>query len=413
MQTRIRPDLLETPEGQRAGRILRNCVHCGFCTATCPTYRILGDELDSPRGRIYLIKQVLEGGPVSATTQGHLDRCLTCRSCETTCPSGVEYGHLVDIGRQLVEQQVRRPGKERLLRWFLMRLLPYPSRLAPLLRTGQFLRPVLPKALRLAIPENMSTDSCARATTSHHARRMLILEGCVQSLISTGTNQAARRVFDRLGIELISAPEAGCCGAISHHLNAPGETKAQIRRNIDAWWPKVEVGIEAIVMTASGCGAIVREYGDLLRDDPDYADKARQISSLTRDASEVLYAVLKDVDTEGLFTKGKRPGVAFHNPCSLQHGQGVTGIVDAMLEQAGYPLRPVADAHLCCGSAGTYSLLQPKIANRLRSDKLRALENGQPEIIATANVGCQHHLAAESSVPVVHWLELIDRATAK
>jgi len=410
MQTRIRPDLLATAEGQRADRILRNCVHCGFCTATCPTYRLLGDELDSPRGRIYLIKQVLEGESVSATTQGHLDRCLTCRSCETTCPSGVEYGHLVDIGRQLVEQQVKRPVKERLLRWFLRQLLPYPSRLAPLLKTGRMLRPILPKGLRSLIPMKMPADTRAADASTHHSRRMLILEGCVQSLISTGTNQAARQVFGRLGIELIAAPEAGCCGALSHHLNAPEEARTQIRRNIDAWWPEVEAGIEAIVMTASGCGSVVREYGDLLRDDPNYAEKAFRISELTRDASEILSAELKDIDTEGLFTKGERPAVAFHNPCSLQHGQGITGIVEAMLKQAGYPLRPVADAHICCGSAGTYSILQPEIADRLRTDKLRALEAGRPEIIATANVGCQHHLATESSVPVTHWIELIEQA---
>jgi len=410
MQTRIKPELLATPEGRRADKILRNCVHCGFCTATCPTYRILGDELDGPRGRIYLIKQVLEGGPVSTTTQSHLDRCLTCRSCETTCPSGVEYGHLVDIGRQVVEQQVGRPPRERLLRWGLRRLLPYPSRLAPLLRTGQLLRPVLPQSLRSMIPANMPADARGSVVPARHARRMLILEGCVQSLIATGTNRAAQRVFDRLGIELIAAPEAGCCGAINHHLNAPDEAKALIRKNIDAWWPDVDAGIEAIVMTASGCGSMVREYGDLLRDDPDYADKARRISDLTQDASEILHTTLQEVDANALFSNGERQAVAFHNPCSLQHGQGVTGLVEAMLERAGYTMRPVADAHLCCGSAGTYSLLQKDIADRLREDKLTALEAGQPDSIATANVGCQHHLAAGTSVPVVHWLELIDRA---
>ncbi|MBI1194557.1 MAG: glycolate oxidase subunit GlcF [Gammaproteobacteria bacterium] len=409
MQTRIQADLLATPEGQRANRILRNCVHCGFCTATCPTYRLLGDELDSPRGRIYLIKQVLEGGEVSATTQGHLDRCLTCRSCETTCPSGVEYGHLVDIGRGLVERRVGRPAKERLVRWLLRVLLPYPERLRPLLRTGQFLRPLLPKALRSRIPIELSRNSDSAIAPRRHARRMLMLEGCVQSLIASGTNRSAQRIFDRLGIELVVAPEAGCCGAVSHHLNAPADAKAQIRRNIDAWWPEVQTGAEAIVMTASGCGAMVRDWGDLLRDDPDYADKAARISAMTRDAGEILHGELAGTEKD-LFATGERPSVAFQNPCSLQHGQGVKGVIEDLLDRAGYPLRPVADAHLCCGSAGTYSLLQRDIADRLRDDKLRALQAGHPDVIATANLGCQHHLAGATAAPVVHWLELIERA---
>lgn len=410
MQTRIQAEFLATPEGQRADRILRNCVHCGFCTATCPTYRLLGDELDSPRGRIYLIKQVLEGNEVSATTQGHLDRCLTCRSCETTCPSGVEYGHLVDIGRALVERRVGRPIKERLLRWLLRQLLPYPERLRPLLRTGRFLRPFLPETLRRRIPLEPSRKNAAPHAVGRHARRMLTLDGCVQSLISSGTNRTAQRIFDRLGIELVTAPGAGCCGAISHHLNASADARAQIRSNIDAWWPEVQKGVEAIVMTASGCGAMVRDWGDLLRDGPDYADKAARISAMTRDASEILHGELTGTGLR--FTAAERPSVAFQNPCSLQHGQGVKGVVEALLERAGYPLCPVADGHLCCGSAGTYSLLQKEIADRLRADKLRALEAGRPEVIATANVGCHHHLAGATETPIVHWLELIERALA-
>jgi glycolate oxidase iron-sulfur subunit len=403
MQTRINREFLDTPQGRQADDILRSCVHCGFCTATCPTYQLLGDELDGPRGRIYLIKQLLEGEPVSARTQQHLDRCLTCRACETTCPSGVRYGRLVDIGRELVEQRVRRPRFESLKRYLLRKLLPHPSRLAPLLNTGRLLRPLLPRPLRDKVPPTQTPGARPSRT---HARRMLLLEGCVQSLATPATNAAATRVFDRLGVELVSAPGAGCCGAVSHHLAAAQEGTDFMRRNIDAWWPYIEQGAEALVMTASGCGVLVKEYGELLAGDGAYADKARRISELTRDISEVLQA-------EALSDLSFRPPVdriAFHSPCTLQHGQQLNGVVESILETAGFTLTRVADSHLCCGSAGTYSILQPGLSQQLLGDKLATLQAGQPDAIATANVGCQLHLASRSDRPVSHWIELLDAA---
>ena len=405
MQTRLSSEFIDTPEGREADSILRACVHCGFCTATCPTYQLLGNELDGPRGRIYLIKQMLEGEPVSDKTRLHLDRCLTCRACETTCPSGVRYARLADIGREIAEQKVPRGGLDGLGRLLLRKLIPYPRRFAPLLRAGQWLRPLLPRALRNKVP---AVQQPGAWPSQAHARRMLVLAGCVQSVGTPATNAACARVLDRLGISLVEAGGAGCCGAVSHHLSAPQEARAFMRRNIDAWWPHIEQGAEAIVITASGCGALVKEYGDLLQHDADYADKARRVSAMTKDISEVLDA--------GKLPQGRPPAgqrkVAFHNPCTLQHAQQLQGVVEPLLERAGYRLTEVADAHLCCGSAGTYSILQPALSKQLLGRKLEALQGDAPDIIATANIGCQLHLAGASRVPVRHWIELLDEALA-
>ncbi len=405
MQTRLSSEFIDTPEGEEADSILRACVHCGFCTATCPTYQLLGDELDGPRGRIYLIKQLLEGEPASARTRLHLDRCLTCRACETTCPSGVRYGRLADIGREIVERKVPRRGPAALQRYLLRKLLPWPRRFGPLLRVGQWLRPLLPRVLRNKIPARQHAGAWP---CSPQARRMLVLAGCVQSVATPDTNAAAARVLARLGIRLEVASGAVCCGAVSHHLAASEEGLAFMRRNIDAWWPYIEGGVDAIVITASGCGALVKEYGLLLRHDARYADKAQRVSALAKDLSEVLLAEQLPA-LDGRFVQRK---VAFHSPCTLQHGQQLNGVVESILSRVGFQLTPVSDAHLCCGSAGTYSILQPALAGRLRENKLDALQRGAPELIVTANVGCQLHLAGAAGVPVQHWIELLDAALA-
>ena len=403
MQTSILEDILKTPEGQEAEAILRNCVHCGFCTATCPTYQLLGDELDGPRGRIYLIKQALEGRPVSHRTQQHLDRCLSCRSCETTCPSGVSYGRLLDIGRAEVERRVSRSLVERTVRWGLRQVLPYAGRFGPLLRVGQGFRPLLPAAVKNKVPARRTAR--ARPATLH-PRRMLILEGCAQSSATPATNAAAARVLDRLGVSLVSPGSQGCCGAVSHHLSATRESLDFARRNLDAWWPHIEAGAEAIIVSASGCGVMVKEYGELLRQDPDYRDKAMRASQLARDLCEIVAA--EDLSPLRPDTRGKR--VAFHSPCSLQHGQKLAGVTESVLERLGFELTHVSDAHLCCGSAGTYSILQQGLSQQLLGNKLASLQQDRPDLIATANIGCQLHLESQSSVPVRHWIELLDEA---
>ena len=401
MQTQIIPELLATAAGREADGILRACVHCGFCTATCPTYQLLGDELDGPRGRIYQIKQVMEGQTPTRITQGHLDRCLTCRSCETTCPSGVRYGRLIDIGRHLVDQQVPRPWRERLLRRALVRVVPDPARFDALLRLARLVRPLLPAALAAKVPQARP----AGAWPAPQGRpRVLALAGCVQSVATPLTNAAAARILDRLGYDLILAPQAGCCGALAYHLDAREEGLAAMRRNIDAWWPEIERGCNAILVTASACAATVKDYGEILHDDPDYAERAARVSALARDPSEWLAAA----DLSPLGSPGRGRRIAFHAPCSLQHGQQIKGVAESVLTRLGFILTPVPDAHLCCGSAGTYSLTQPELSGQLRANKVAALESGTPELIATANIGCQLHLAAGSRLPVVHWLELLD-----
>ena len=401
MQTRLADFIRDTPDGRTADAILRKCVHCGFCTATCPTYQILGDELDGPRGRIYLVKQLLEGAPVTARTQIHLDRCLTCRACETTCPSGVRYGKLADIGRRLVEERVPRPLIERIKRKALLAVIPHRARFAPLLALGRLVRPLLPGALARRIPRS---EPAGRWPAPRHARRVLALGGCVQGAIAPGIDAAAARVLDRLGISYVPAPASGCCGAASHHLSAHDAARAMMRRNIDAWWPEIETGAEAIAITASACTAEVKEYAEHLEHDPAYARKAERVSSLARDLSEIVAAE----DCSGLAPVRSPRRVAFHSPCTLQHGQKLGGVVEGILERAGVELTAVNDAHLCCGSAGTYSILQPALSRELLARKLDNLEAHRPEAIATANIGCFAHLATAASVPVRHWIQLLD-----
>jgi glycolate oxidase iron-sulfur subunit len=403
MKTNIVPEFKQSTRGQEAESILRSCVHCGFCTATCPTYQELNDERDGPRGRIYLIKQLLEEGRVTEKTRTHMDRCLTCRSCETTCPSGVQYGRLLDIGRAIVEEKLERPPAQRLLRWGLRKVLPYPARFGPLLRLGQSVKPLLPAVLKAKLPPRRQASPWP---ASSHPRVMLALAGCAQPAAAPNTNAAAARVLDRLGISLVEAPRAGCCGAVSYHLSAHDEGLGFMRRNIDAWWPAIEAGAEAIVMTASGCGAMVQEYGHLLRHDPAYADKARRVSELTRDLGEVLLEEDLSVLAPSPAATGK---VAFHCPCTLQHAMKQSGVVEQVLEKAGVELAKTRDKHLCCGSAGTYSILQPDMSQKLLQNKLKALTVDNPQRIVTANIGCQLHLESKSDRPVQHWIELLDR----
>jgi glycolate oxidase iron-sulfur subunit len=404
MQTRLADWIKDTPQGVEADSILRKCVHCGFCLATCPTYNLLGDELDSPRGRIYLIKQMLEGAPVTSRTQLHLDRCLTCRACETTCPSGVEFGRLVDIGRDLVEEKVARKPGDRFRRWFLKATLPHRGLFGAGLALGRILRPLLPARLARKIPERRPAGSWPSA---RRARRMLVLGGCVQPAMAPAINAATARVLDRIGVSLIDAPRAGCCGAVTFHLNYQDDSLPFMKANIDAWWPHIEAGAEAIVITASGCATMVKEYGHLLQHDPAYAAKARRVSAMTRDVSEVI-ADEHAAIAQKLGAAPAAGAVAFHSPCSLQHGQKLAGVVEAILRDAGFTLTAVPDAHLCCGSAGTYSILKPGISRQLLRNKVRALESGAPERIATANIGCLAHIESGCRTPVHHWIELLD-----
>jgi glycolate oxidase iron-sulfur subunit len=405
MQTRLSTVFRDTPEGREADGILRKCVHCGFCTATCPTYQLLGDELDGPRGRIYLIKQILEGAEPARATQLHLDRCLTCRACETTCPSGVRYARLLEIGRHHVEQVVPRTLRERLLRRALLATVPRRSRFAALLALGRALRPLMPAGLRRSVP---ARRGAAAWPAPRHQRRMLVLTGCVQPAVAPDINAAAARVLDRLGVSLIEVDD-GCCGALAHHLAAEDAARARMKGNIDAWWPQIEKGVEALVVTASGCGAMVRDYGELLRDDPVYARKAARVSDLFRDISQVVAQELgRPGATLDLGSSARvEQRLAFHSPCTLQHGLKLRGIIEPLLERAGYSLTAVADGHLCCGSAGTYSLLQPAISRQLKANKLAALQANAPDVIVTANIGCLMHLASGTDRPVRHWIELL------
>jgi glycolate oxidase iron-sulfur subunit len=403
MQTNIVERYANTDYGREAEAILRKCVHCGFCTATCPTYQLLGDELDGPRGRIYQIKEILEGATPTASTQTHLDRCLTCRSCETTCPSGVDYGRLADIGRKIVEDEVGRSWIQTLIRKVLIVVIPNRQLFGFLMRMGQLFRPLMPNAIRRKIPQRVAPSVWP---TSSHTRTMVVLEACAQPSATPNVNAAAARVLDRLGIQLIAAKEAGCCGAVAHHLSDHDRSYDAVKRNIDAWWPLIEQGAEAIVITASGCGVMVKEYGHLLADDPLYAEKAQRVSDLAKDISEVL---VKE-DLGGLKVRGAKT-LAFHSPCTLQHGQKLNGLTERVLRELGFDLKPVADSHLCCGSAGTYSILQPDLSKRLLKNKVKALEATGAPTIATANVGCQLHLSTGANTPVKHWIELVDEVT--
>ncbi|WP_137919447.1 glycolate oxidase subunit GlcF [Hydrogenophaga sp. 2FB] len=407
MQTQLFPEYQQRADGRAAEAILRKCVHCGFCTATCPTYQLLGDELDGPRGRIYLMKQVLEGAEPTRKTQLHLDRCLTCRNCESTCPSGVDYGHLVDIGRQIVDEKVPRPAGEKALRWLLKEGLTSPL-FAPAMKLGQLVRPLLPGVLKDKVPVPRPAGALPVRT---HARRVLLLAGCVQPAMMPGIHNATARVLDAAGIQSVVAPAAGCCGAVKFHLNDQDGGKAQMRANIDAWWPLIEGGVEAIVMNASGCGVTVKEYGHILQDDPAYAAKAARVSGLTRDLSELLPELVPVLRPLLKQAPDAARVIAFHPPCTLQHGQQLKGGVERHLAELGFTVQVAQnEAHLCCGSAGTYSVLNPEIAHTLRDRKLGHLGELQPAVIASANIGCITHLQSGTDTPVRHWVEVLDEA---
>ena len=412
MQTTLSPEYKNTADGIAAEAILRKCVHCGFCNATCPTYQLLGDELDGPRGRIYLMKQVLEGAEPTRKTQLHLDRCLTCRNCETTCPSGVDYGHLVDIGRKLVDAKVPRPAPEKALRWALKEGLPSPL-FGPAMKIGQIVRNVLPASLKNKVPARQQAGAWP---TRVHGRKVLLLKGCVQPSMMPNIDRATARVLDAIGVQSVFAVSAGCCGAVKFHLNDQDGGKAHMRANIDAWWPHVEGQnkIEAILMNASGCGVTVKEYGHILQDDPTYAAKAKRISKLTKDLSEWLPELTEKLRDK---LKGNSPTeglTAFHPPCTLQHGQQLQGGVEKHLNALGFNIQTALnEAHLCCGSAGTYSVLNPDLAYQLRDRKLGNLATLQPKVIVSANIGCITHLQSGTATPVRHWVEVLDDALSK
>jgi glycolate oxidase iron-sulfur subunit len=412
METHLADFIRDTRAGREAEAILRMCVHCGFCTATCPTYQLLGDELDGPRGRIYLIKQVLEGAVPTEKTRLHLDRCLTCRSCESTCPSGVQYARLLDIGREIVEARVPRKGVDGLLRTALRAALPRPTLFGIAMKMGQLVRPLLPGALKAKVPPLTSAGTLPAAAPETLPRKMLALAGCAQPSMYPNINGATQRVLARLGIDLFEPAGAGCCGAVRLHLNDAEGARQDARRNIDAWWPHVAAGAEAIVITASGCGVQVKDYGHLLQDDAAYAARAARIAALARDVSEVVTAeqdaLRKLLENPALAARCAAVRLAFHAPCTLQHGLKLRGGVEALLTAAGFELTPVADAHLCCGSAGTYSILQPELSARLRDNKIAALTAGAPAGIASANIGCIAHLQSATGIPLKHWIEWLD-----
>jgi glycolate oxidase iron-sulfur subunit len=409
VQTKLAPAFEGTADGHAAEAILRKCVHCGFCTATCPTYQLLGDELDGPRGRIYLIKQVLEGTPATRSTQQHLDRCLTCRNCETTCPSGVQYGQLVDIGRKIVDTQVERPREERLLRKALAAGLTSPM-FGPAMQVGKLLRPLLPAVLKDKVPAAARSRAGAWPTRQHE-RKVLLLAGCVQPAMLPNINSATARVLDEAGIQTVVAPKAGCCGALRWHLNDHAGGLDDMRRNVDAWWPLVaQRRVEAIVMNASGCGVTVREYGHHLAGDPQYAERAQRISAVTRDLSELLPDLVKKFKDRPRFKAGR---LAYHPPCTLQHGQQLRGGVEQGLRDLGFDVSVAQnESHLCCGSAGTYSVLQPELAKALRDRKLEQLAPLAPQAIVSANIGCIQHLQSGTATPVKHWIEVLDESLA-
>ena len=409
MQTNLAPEYQGTPDGLAAEAILRKCVHCGFCTATCPTYQLLGDELDGPRGRIYLMKQVLEGATPTRATQMHLDRCLTCRNCESTCPSGVDYGHLVDIGRKLVDAKVARPAAEQALRWALKEGLPSPL-FAPAMKIGQLLRPLLPASLQNKVPAKQNAGAWPQGK---HARKVLILAGCAQPSMAPNIDTATARVLDAAGIQTVVVPKSGCCGAVKFHLNDQDGGRAQMRANIDAWWPLIAPGsgsgVEALVMNASGCGVTVKEYGHILRDDPAYAAKAARVSDLTRDLSELLPELVPALRVK--LSSAPKASLVFHPPCTLQHGQQLRGGVEQHMAALGFAVRLANnEAHLCCGSAGTYSVLNPELAYQLRDRKLGNLQPVAGEVIISANIGCITHLQSGTATPVRHWVEVLDAA---
>lgn len=405
METHLAHRIKNCPDGPEAESILRACVHCGFCNATCPTYQVLGDELDGPRGRIYQIKQLLEGHAPTRSTLLHLDRCLTCMNCETTCPSGVRYGRLLEIGRTEAEIFVGRPAPERMRRAAWRKLLTTRALFAPAVALGRLLRPLLPHKLRTKLPPKRD----AGVTPSRvHTRKVLLLNGCVQPSLMPAIDAATARVLDALGVQPLVVRESGCCGAIDFHNDAQGVARDKARRNIDAWWPLIEAGAEAIVINASGCGAMVKDYAHLLRADGDYADKAQKVAALTRDLGEFLAPQVETLKAHARIPAQGSQRIAFHPPCTLQHTQKIRGVVEALLAGLGAELMPFADAHLCCGAAGMYAILQPQMSGELRVRKLESLERAQPQMILSANIGCLAHLETGTGIPVRHWIEWVD-----
>ena len=403
MQTRLPQAFLDTIEGQQADRILRSCVHCGFCTATCPTYQILGDELDSPRGRIYLIKQMFENQQASQHTRLHLDRCLTCRSCETTCPSGVEYGKLIDLGREWVETNTSRPLLQRFQRLLLRKIIPYPARFRLLLRLGGLFKPLLPTKLKNKVPVIQPSLPWPH---KGHRRRMVALNGCAQSVSNANIDASAARVLDHFNIDLISDPASACCGSLNLHLAASDDAKQQMRNNIEAWHAQLDNGAEAIISSASGCTVTMKDYGHYFENEPEYSTKASAVANKVSDISEVIEALVADMPE----LPEQANKLAFHAPCTLQHGLQINGKVEKILQKCGYTLTEVKDSHLCCGSAGTYSILQPELSQQLLANKTDNLSAGQPDIIVTANIGCLLHIATNTTTPVMHWIELVENA---
>jgi len=412
MKTNIVNDFLQTHDGEQANKILRSCVHCGFCNATCPTYQLLGDELDGPRGRIYLIKQTLEGREPTRETQKHLDRCLTCRNCESTCPSGVQYGHLLNIGRAMVNKKVARSLGQKTLHTILRKTFLSPMTFGALIKTGQLFRPLLPNTIKRSIPEK---EKKVHFDNVNHVRKVLLVAGCVQSSLKPNIDIAARVVFNKLNIECVEISAAGCCGSLSHHLNAEAEAMQIIKKNIDSWWPLVEnKTIEAICMTASGCGVAIKEYAQLLASDKNYAEKAKVISKLYKDPAEIVSQELDNTENNAGTQLAKtisnsvhHKNVAFHPPCTLQHGMKLNHLIEPILSQCGFTVHAFKDKHLCCGSAGTYSITQKALSQQLLTNKLGHIEKVDADMIVTANIGCQLHLQSGTSTPVKHWLELL------
>ena len=407
MKTSIVSEFLNTHDGNEANRILRSCVHCGFCNATCPTYQLLGDELDGPRGRIYLIKQVLEGEAPTQQTQLHLDRCLTCRNCETTCPSGVDYGQLLNIGRSIVNKKVERDLSQIMLHTVLRKTFLSADLFSSLIMTGQLFRPVLPKQIKNVIPKRQKKLHFEKITRN---RKLLLVAGCVQPSLKPNIDAAAKIVFDKLDIECVETPAAGCCGSLSHHLSAEDEAIKIIKKNIDSWWPLIQNNsIEAITMTASGCGVAIKEYAQLLAYDKSYRDKASAVSALYKDPAEIISHELNNDKSKinQLQNKPQNSAIAYHPPCTLQHGLQLNNIIEPILSRCGFNIKPFKDQHLCCGSAGTYSITQKTLSQQLLKNKLNNINQTEHDIIVTANIGCQLHLQSATSTPVKHWLELL------
>ena len=384
--------------------IMRACVHCGFCNAKCPTYQIKGDELDGPRGRIYLIKSMLEDEFVGKATQTHIDRCLTCRACETTCPSGVRYSRLLDLARPLIDAKVGRGPWEKTKRWLIRSVVPHPRRFNALMTLARACEPFLPSTLRELVPSPGAAP--IEASVQIHSRKMIMLDGCVQQSVAPNINTAARKIFNQQRIQLLSFSKSGCCGAVSHHLGELAEAQGYARRNIEAWTAALEAGAEAIVAMSTGCAVMLKEYGSLLRRDPEYAGRASRISEIVRDPSEVL----DPGALRGAYRVRSNQRIAFHAPCTMQHGLDVAGKAEACLRAVGFKIEYTPEGHVCCGSAGSYSLLQPELANRLLDQKVTALESVQPDKIATANIGCLMHVRRRATPQVLHWLELISQA---